>query len=71
MAEIAFARKDMTAGQLRAAAAKASDARSARRILAIALVVGGRRQEDGGGDLRDGSSNPSGPGASIPGGRAG
>jgi len=41
MAGIAITRKDMTAGQLRAAAAKASEARSARRMLAIALVLEG------------------------------
>ena len=41
MAGIAITRKELTAGQLRAAAAKASDARAARRMLAIALVAEG------------------------------
>ena len=38
MAGIEITRRDLTAAQLRAAAAKARDARSARRMLAIALV---------------------------------
>ena len=41
MAGIAITRKELTAAQLRAAAAKASDARAAGRMLAIALVVEG------------------------------
>jgi len=41
MAGISITRNELTAGQLRAAAAKASDARAARRMLAIALVAEG------------------------------
>ena len=41
MVAIAITRKDLTATQLRAAAAKTKDARSARRMLAIALVLEG------------------------------
>lgn len=41
MAGIEIARRDMTAAQLRSASAKAPDARSARRMLAIALVLDG------------------------------
>lgn len=41
MAGIEITRRDLTAAQLRAAAAKARDARSARRMLAIALVLEG------------------------------
>lgn len=41
MAGIAITRMDLTAAQVRAAAAKARDARTARRMLAIALVLEG------------------------------
>jgi transposase len=41
MAGISITRRELTAAQLRAAAAKASDARAARRMLAIALVAEG------------------------------
>lgn len=41
MAGIEITRQDMTATQLRAASARAPDARSARRMLAIALVLEG------------------------------
>ncbi len=41
MVAIAITRKDLTATQLRAAAAKTKDARSSRRMLAIALVLEG------------------------------
>jgi transposase len=41
MAGISITRNELTAAQLRAAAAKASDARAARRMLAIALVAEG------------------------------
>jgi transposase len=41
MAGISITRNELTAVQLRAAAAKASDARAARRMLAIALVAEG------------------------------
>jgi transposase len=41
MAGISITRNELTAWQLRAAAAKASDARAARRMLAIALVAEG------------------------------
>jgi transposase len=40
-AGIAVVRKDLSAAQLRAGAASSTDARSARRMLAIALVVEG------------------------------
>ena len=41
MAGIAITRKDLTAGELRMAAGRTKDARSARRMLAIALVLEG------------------------------
>ncbi len=41
MAGIEITRGDLTAAQLRSASAKAPDARSARRMLAIALVLAG------------------------------
>lgn len=41
MAAIEITRNDMTAGELRVASGKAEDALSARRILAIALVLDG------------------------------
>ena len=40
-AAIAITRRDLTAGELRAAAARTKDARAARRMLAIALVLDG------------------------------
>jgi transposase len=42
MAAIEITRTDLTAGDLRAAAAKARDAKAARRMLAIALVLEGK-----------------------------
>ena len=42
MAAIEITRKDLTARGLRAAAAKARDAKAARRMLAIALVLEGK-----------------------------
>ncbi|ODR93071.1 hypothetical protein A8M32_01880 [Sinorhizobium alkalisoli] len=41
MAGIAITRMDLTAAQVRAAAAKMRDARGARRMLAIAVVLEG------------------------------
>ena len=41
MAGIAITRKELTAAQLRAAAGETKDARAARRMLAIALVLEG------------------------------
>lgn len=41
MARIEITQRDLTAGQLRAASGKAPDARSARRMLAFALVLEG------------------------------
>ena len=41
MAGIAITRKELTAGALRGAAGKTKDARAARRMLAIALVLEG------------------------------
>ena len=41
MAGIAITRRELTASQLRAAAGKTKDARAARRMLAIALVLEG------------------------------
>ena len=41
MAGIAITRRELTASQLRAAAGKTKDARGARRMLAIALVLEG------------------------------
>jgi transposase len=41
MVAIAITRTDMTAGELRAAAARSRDARAARRMLAVALVLEG------------------------------
>jgi transposase len=41
MTAIAITRRDLTAGELRAAAAQTKDARAARRMLAIALVLDG------------------------------
>ena len=41
MAGIAITRKELTAGELRMAAGRTKDARSARRMLAIALVLEG------------------------------
>ena len=41
MAGIVITRLDLTAAELRAAAGKTKDARAARRMLAIALVLGG------------------------------
>ena len=40
-AGIAITRRELTAAQLRAAAGKTKDARGARRMLAIALVLEG------------------------------
>ncbi len=45
MAAIEITRKDMTAAQLRAASAKAPNARTARRMLAIAQVLEGVDRE--------------------------
>ena len=45
MAAIAITRKDLTATELRAAAAKTKDARATRRMLAIALVLEGKDRE--------------------------
>lgn len=42
MAAIEITRKDLTARELRAASAKARDAKAARRMLAIALVLEGK-----------------------------
>src|SRR5919201_1634353 len=42
MAAIEITRKDLTAREFRAASAKASDPRAARRMLAIALVLEGK-----------------------------
>ena len=39
MAGIAITRRELTAAALRAAAGRAKDARAARRMLAIALVL--------------------------------
>lgn len=41
MTAIAITRKDLTAAQLRAAAGRTKDARAARRMLALALVLEG------------------------------
>ena len=41
MAGIAITRKELTASEMRGAAGKTKDARAARRILAIALVLEG------------------------------
>ena len=41
MAGIAITRRELTASELRAAASKTRDARAARRMLAIALVLEG------------------------------
>lgn len=41
MAGIAITRRELTSGELRAAAGKTRDARAARRMLAIALVLEG------------------------------
>ena len=41
MAGIAITRRELTASQLRAAAGKTKDARAARRMLVIALVLEG------------------------------
>ena len=41
MVAIAIRRRDMTAAHLRSAAAKSRNAQAARRMLAIALVLGG------------------------------
>ena len=41
MAGIAITRRDLTATELRAAAGRTKDARAARRMLAIALVLEG------------------------------
>ena len=41
MAGIAITRGELTVGELRAAAGKTKDARAARRMLAIALVLEG------------------------------
>ena len=38
---VAITRRDMSARELRAAAAKTTDAKAARRMLAIALVLDG------------------------------
>jgi hypothetical protein len=42
MAAIEITRKNLTARELRAAAVKARDAKAARRMLAIALVLEGQ-----------------------------
>ena len=42
MAAIEITRKDLTAKELRAASTKARDAKAARRMLAIALVLEGK-----------------------------
>ena len=41
LAGIAITRRELTASQLRAAAGRTKDARAARRMLAIALVLEG------------------------------
>jgi transposase len=41
MVAIAITRMDLTAGELRSAAAKSRDAQGARRMLALALVMEG------------------------------
>jgi transposase len=45
MAAIEITRTDLTAGELRAAGAKARDAKAARRMLAIALVLEGKDRQ--------------------------
>src|SRR5215204_1004267 len=43
---VAITRRDLSAGDLRRAAARTRDAKAARRMLAIALVLEGRSRED-------------------------
>ncbi len=45
MAGIAITRKELTASEMRGAAGKTKDARAARRMLAIALVLEGVDRE--------------------------
>jgi transposase len=42
MTAIAITRRDLTAAELRAAAGRTKDARAARRMLALALVLEGK-----------------------------
>ena len=61
MAAIGIAGKDLMARELRAASAKACDARAARRMLAIALVLEGKGRktaaETGPASLKPGGSS--------------
>ena len=43
---VAITRRDLSAGDLRREAARTRDAKAARRMLAIALVLEGRSRED-------------------------
>ena len=43
---VAITRRDLSAGELRREAARTRDAKAARRMLAIALVLEGRSRED-------------------------
>src|SRR3712207_8090265 len=43
---VAITRRDLSAGDLRREAARTQDAKAARRMLAIALVLEGRSRED-------------------------
>jgi hypothetical protein len=56
-------RTELTAGELRAAAARSRDAQAARRMLALALVLEGVDRKTRGGDLRDGPADAPGLGA--------
>jgi len=54
---VAITRRDLSAREFRAAAAKAKDAKAARRMPAIAAVPEGDRAQDRHRELRDGPEN--------------
>ena len=65
MVAIAITRTDLTAAALRAAAAKSRDAAGGSADAGAGAGAGGRGPEDCGGDLRHGSANVAGLGASL------
>ena len=62
---VAITRLDMSATELRETATRTQDAKAARRMLAIALVLEGWSRDAAGGSLRDGPSNAARLGASV------
>ncbi len=54
---VAITRVDLTSADLRKEAARTQDAKAARRMLAMALVLDGHSPGNGGGELRHGPAD--------------